>query len=212
MGAKLRGLWRAFAVRICSHVYPAVHGRSSRSLHKRLGRCCALAAGQCVRSFCGSSGALFNLASMEPALSSPAKKRRRTVLEAAAEGSLDIRASLQRGSAALPPTPSLSLPQTCALLGWNKSDLLAVESAWQGMPADPSPLLLAANLALLPTDFCRAFDIAAEGEDCASAASAQKLQVLVVAALGTARLWWEHQEAECLTESRLAPLGAAGLR
>ena len=37
MGAKLRGLWRAFAVRICSHVYPAVHGRSSRSLHKRLG-------------------------------------------------------------------------------------------------------------------------------------------------------------------------------
>ena len=117
-----------------------------------------------------------------------------------------------RGSAALPPAPSLSLPQTCALLGWNKSDLLAVESAWQGMPADPSPLLLAANLALLPTDFCRAFDIAAEGEDCASAASAQKLQVLVVAALRTARLWWEHQEAECLTDSRLAPLGAASLR
>ena len=79
------------------------------------------------------------------------------------------------------------------------------------MPADPSPLLLAANLALLPTDFCRAFDIAAEGEDCASAASAQKLQVLVVAALRTARLWWEHQEAECLTDSRLAPLGAASL-
>ena len=155
---------------------------------------------------------MFNLASMEPALSSPAKKRRRTILEVAAEGSLDIRASLQRGSAALPPAPSLSLPQTCALRGWNKSDLLAVESAWQGMPADPSPLLLAANLALLPTDFCRAFDIAAEGEDCASAASAQKLQVLVVAALRTARLWWEHQEAECLTDSRLAPLGAASLR
>ena len=64
---------------------------------------------------------MFNLASMEPALSSPAKKRRRTILEVAAEGSLDIRASLQRGSAALPPAPSLSLPQTCALLASDRT-------------------------------------------------------------------------------------------
>ena len=136
MGAKLRGLWRAFAVRICSHVHPAVHGRSSRSV-------------------------------------APSWRW------------LDIRASLQRGSAALPPSPSLSLPQTCALLGWNKVRPPRCGVCLAGYACRPFASAACCQPGPLAYRFLSCFfDIAAEGEDCASAASAQKLQVLVMPPCG----------------------------
>ena len=103
------------------------------------------------------------------AMTEPRKRPRRNTLQAASIGSLDIRDALLRGSQ-VPSTPSdVTNDQEAALVEWGREPLKIAMAAWKDCPNDASPLLLAANLALIPATVLHAFgmmeqDLAAQPE------------------------------------------------
>jgi len=102
-------------------------------------------------------------------MTEPRKRPRRNTLQAASIGSLDIRDALLRGSQ-VPSTPSdVTNDQEAALVEWGREPLKIAMAAWKDCPNDASPLLLAANLALIPATVLHAFgmmeqDLAAQPE------------------------------------------------
>ena len=94
---------------------------------------------------------------------STATKRRRTALERAAVGSLDIRDSFRRSSAHTPTVAatSLSLQQEAVLIETSKADIAIASEVWRDMSAASNPLLVQANLNLLPPNFRAAFGLPA---------------------------------------------------
>ena len=121
----------------------------------------------------------------------PTKKKRRTVLEPAAVGSLDIRDCLQRASPhdSPPAAISLSLRQQCALLACSKADLLLASDAWQTICRQIRLLYwFRPNLNLLPPDFRAAFDLPSGSAGLLENVS--EVQLAVQGALRAALCWW----------------------
>ncbi|CAE7337865.1 unnamed protein product [Symbiodinium microadriaticum] len=121
-------------------------------------------------------------------------KRRRTALERAAVGSLDIRQCLLRSSS-MPRTTassSLSLCQETALLEASKPALILAADVWRDMPTSATPLLVQANLNLLPAAFCAAFDLPSDAA--AHLGNVGDLVVAVRGALHAALCWLDGQE------------------
>ena len=93
---------------------------------------------------------------MEPA-ASPAKRARRTALQRAAAGSMDIRECFRESAAAAASPrpastvlPDLSAAQVRVLMTWTFAAALAARDAWARFQASDGPLLFQANLQLLP--------------------------------------------------------------
>ena len=98
---------------------------------------------------------------------------RRAMLANASQGSRDIRTALRsaastsvidltKESAAAsekPTTRTLTPLQETTLLQWPEASLRATCNAWMCMDDEPPPLLLQANLQLLPTAFVESFEL-----------------------------------------------------
>lgn len=99
------------------------------------------------------------------AMSHPSKRPRRTSSQAAAVGSADIRAALLRGSQRLATPHDVTDEQATVLVEWGREPLKLAAAAWKECPEDASPLLLAANLALIPQTVLRAFGLVDQDQD-----------------------------------------------
>ena len=137
---------------------------------------------------------------MEPA-ASPAKRARRTALQRAAAGSMDIRERFRESAAAAASPrpastvlPDLSAAQVRVLMTWTFAAALAARDAWARFQASDGPLLFQANLQLLLLDFDVAFDICVPLDDEGGRTMADVKQG-VLAALDLALACWRAQEA-----------------
>eukprot|EP00439_Symbiodinium_sp_Y106_P037277 s5904_g4.t1 len=125
---------------------------------------------------------------MNASTAADATKRCRTALERAAVGSLDIRDSFWRSSAHTPTVAatSLSLQQEAVLIETSKADIAIASEVWRDMSAASNPLLVQANLNLLPPNFRAAFGLRLD--------NVADVQLAVQTALRVARRWLDGQE------------------
>ena len=131
---------------------------------------------------------------MNASTATDATKRRRTALERAAVGSLDIRDSFWRSSAHTPTVAatSLSLQQEAVLIETSKADIAIASEVWRDMCAASNPLLVQANLNLLPPNFRAAFGLPADAASRLD--NVADVQLAVQTALRVARRWLDGQE------------------